>query len=214
MSDERAVREGIVRACRDMLDARLTRGTSGNISVCVPGGMLITPSAVPYASLTPEMLVHVSLDADAPRVGSRPSTEWRMHAAILRSRPEVGAVLHAHPPFATALACVRRAIPAFHYMVATAGGNDIRCAEYATFGTAELAAHVLGALRDRTACLLANHGMVALGTSVERALELAIEVEALAEAYCTALQVGEPVLLGDEEMARVHAAFVGYRIGD
>ena len=215
-----------------MLRRGLTRGTSGNLSVRTPAGMLITPSAVPWEEIAPDQLLELSLqpdDAGAPvvlgqalgrestgRPGThttalRPSTEWRLHARILQSRSEIGAVVHAHPPFATALSCLRRPIPAFHYMVAVAGGHDIPCAPYATFGTAELADAVAETLTDRRACLMANHGMVALGASPAEALALATEVEALAEQYSNALQVGEPVLLSEGEMARVTTAFESYR---
>lgn len=200
---ERLLRETVVRACRELLALRLTSGAAGNISVRFGAGMIISPSAAPYGDLEPDMLQHITLDGE--RVGGvaeqRPSTEWRLHAVLLRTRPEVGAVVHAHPPYATALACLRRPIPAFHYMVAAAGGADIPCSAYATPGTAELASAAMAVLRSRDACLLANHGIVAAGASVERALALAITVETLAEQYCHALAVGEPVLLTAAEMA-------------
>ena len=214
MSEDFGLRLAILQACRGMLAAGLTRGTSGNVSARSGDGMLITPSAVPYTVLEPEQLTYVPLADDTAAVvsaaGLRASTEWRLHAAILRARPEIGAVLHAHPPYGTALACLRLGIPPFHYMVAAAGGSDIRCAGYATFGTPELAAAAVAALEDRTACLLANHGTVALGTTPAQALALAVEVEALAEMYCHALAAGEPVLLGDDEMAPLLQRFRDY----
>jgi L-fuculose-phosphate aldolase len=140
-----------------------------------------------------------------------PSTEWPLHAAILAARPDAGAVLHAHAPFCTVLACLRRGIPAFHYMVAVAGGDSVRCAAYATFGTPELARLALEALDGRNACLLANHGMVAVETAPARALGLAAEVEDLAATYCRTLQLGEPAILSPEEMADVLARFAAYR---
>jgi L-fuculose-phosphate aldolase len=177
--------------------------------------MLITPSAVPFDELQPDQLLRVSLngeDIGVPKTsGLRVSTEWQLHAAILSARPEVGTVLHAHPPYATAVACLRRGIPPFHYMVVVAGGTSIRCADYATFGTPELVSAAVEALEGRTACLLANHGMVALGDSPAQALALAVEVEALSEMYCHALAAGAPVLLYDAEMSRVLAAFDSYR---
>jgi L-fuculose-phosphate aldolase len=211
----------LIRVGRALLERGLTRGTSGNLSARTRAGMLITPSAVPWEALQPDGLLELSLlpdaagdpvvlEASADRL--RPSSEWRLHARILWTRSEVGAVVHAHPPFATALSCLRRRIPAFHYMVAAAGGHDIPCAPYATFGSAELADAVAEALIDRRACLMANHGMVALGGTPADALALATEVEALAEQYCTALQVGEPVLLPEDEMARVSEAFADYRL--
>lgn len=194
----------------------LTTGTSGNVSVrardATYDGMLITPSAVPYAALGPHDVVRMGLEGvvhSAP-TGRLPSTEWRMHAGIFRRRDDVEAIVHAHPPWATALSCLRRDIPAFHYMVAVAGGATIRCADYATFGTEELAEAAVEALGARRACLLANHGIVACGASVEAALDLALEVEALAGQYLRAAAVGEPVLLSAEEMERVLERFASY----
>jgi L-fuculose-phosphate aldolase len=201
--------------------------------------MLITPSGVPWLELTPEMLVELPLDGapgrsaaargGAPEVSVelpldeapaeaaaarpdalRPSTEWRLHARILSARPEVGSVVHAHPPFATALSCLRRSVPPFHYMVAVAGAREIPCAPYATFGTAELAERVFETLGSGRACLMANHGMISIGATPDGALALAVEVEALAEQYCRALQVGRPVLLTDDEMARVERELERY----
>jgi L-fuculose-phosphate aldolase len=199
----------IVLVAREMTSRGLTSGTSGNVSARIEGGMLITPSGIPYDEMGPDDLV--SMGFDGPRSGvRRPSTEWRLHAGILDARPDVGAVVHAHPPHATALACLQRDIPAFHYMVAVAGGDSIRCAPYATFGTRALATHAVEALEGRTACLLANHGLVAAGATAGEALGLAFEVESLAQTYVLALNVGEPVLLGEEEMARVLGQFKGY----
>lgn len=188
----------------------LNQGTSGNISARIGDAMLITPSAFPYEAMEGDDLVTVPLDGTVPSAGAVPSTEWRMHAGILAARPEVGAILHAHPPFATALACLRRGIPSFHYMVAVAGGHDIRCADYATFGTPALADRALAALDGRRACLLANHGIVACGGTPGEALDLAVEIETLATQYHHALTIGEPVLLDGEEMDRVVEAFRTY----
>jgi L-fuculose-phosphate aldolase len=207
---ELALRQEMVRVCRAMNARGVNQGTSGNLSARVSGGMLITPSAMPYDALGPGDLVRLDLEGRVLEGGARPSTEWRIHAAILQARPEAGAVLHAHPPFCTALACLRRDIPAFHYMVAVAGGDSIRCAPYATFASAALAASVRAALEDRTACLLANHGMVALAASPTGALELASTVEALAAQYARALQIGAPMILSAEEMADVRTAFRDY----
>jgi L-fuculose-phosphate aldolase len=219
-----ASREDVVAAGARMLALGLSRGTSGNISVRAGGGMLITPSAIPWQELRPEQLVELALDSETPEPEPRdavsggapappPSSEWRLHAAILRARPDVGAVVHAHPPFATALSCLRRPIPPFHYMIAAAGGDDIPCASYATFGTAALARDTADALRQRDACLLANHGIVAVGRDLAEALWLAGEVETLAEQYCNARQVGEPVLLTSAEMTEALEAFAAYRQG-
>ena len=211
----------LVSAARRLVPLGLTQGTSGNVSARTSRGMIVTPSAVPYDVMEVDDLVEVELDVgseldggtnDAARSvsGRRPSTEWRMHAGILRERPDVRAIVHAHPPFATALSCLRRDIPAFHYMVAIAGGTAIRCAEYATFGTIELARASVAALEHRRACLLANHGIIACGESVEAALGLAVEVEALAGQYARALAVGEPVVLSEAEMAEVLRGFETY----
>jgi L-fuculose-phosphate aldolase len=206
------LREEIIEVGRAMNARRLNQGTSGNVSARVAEGMLITPSAVPYETMLPEDVVCMALDGEVEAGSRQPSTEWRLHAAVLRARPEVRAVLHAHAPACTALACLRREIPAFHYMVAVAGGTSIRCAPYATYGTAALAEAAVAGLEDRTACLLANHGMLALGKTPRKALALAVEVEALAETYLRTLQVGEPTVLSEEEMERVLEAFGGYGV--
>lgn len=202
----------IIDVGRAMNARGLNRGTAGNISARIPGGMLITPSGIPYDEMGPEDLV--SMGFDGPRRGfRRPSTEWHLHAGVLEARPDAGAVLHAHPVFASALACLRREIPAFHYMVAIAGGTSIRCAPYATFGTRTLAQNAVEALEGRTACLLANHGLVAAAAGPREALALAEEVEALAAMYWRALQVEDPALLTPEEMAEVLERFARYGQG-
>lgn len=215
---ESELRQVVVDTARAMNRSGLNRGTTGNISARIADGMLITPSAMPYDAMTPDDLVRMDLDG-AVRDGAgessagTPSSEWRLHATILRARREAHSVLHAHPPFCTTLACLRRPIPAVHYMVAVAGGDTIRCAPYATFGTLELAERAAEALEGRTACLLANHGLVAVGPSPVAALALAEEVEALAAVYWRALQVGEPAILSAAEMAEVEEAWRGYRPG-
>ncbi|WNG22555.1 class II aldolase/adducin family protein [Cystobacter fuscus] len=194
---------------RRMNATGLNQGTSGNLSARVEGGFLLTPSGMDYDTLVPGDLVRMRMDGSYE--GNRePSSEWRIHRDILATRPEVGGVLHAHSMFSTSLACLRRPIPAFHYMVTRAGGEDIRCADYATFGTEELSRHVLVALEGRLACLMANHGMVALGATLAGAFKLAVEVETLAAMYWRALQVGEPVLLEPAEMQRVLEKFKTY----
>lgn len=211
-STDAALREQIVAGCRRMVADGLTRGTSGNISVRTADGMLITPSNVEYATMAAADIVAMSLTGELrDAAGRRASTEWRMHARIQETRADVNAIVHTHSPFATALACMRRPIPAFHYMVAAAGGRDVPCAPYATFGTAELAAAAAAALIDRNACLLANHGVLAIGRSVADALGLALEIETLAQQYSIALQAGEPVLLTDAQMAAALEAFTDYR---
>jgi L-fuculose-phosphate aldolase len=208
-----ALREEVIATALAMNAAGINRGKSGNVSLRLRDGdfdgFLVTPSGLPYADTKPEDIVAVTLAGDAH--GSRmPSSEWRFHRDIYRARDDASAIVHAHSPFATSLACLRRGIPAFHYMVAVAGGPDIRCAPYATFGTQALSDHAVAALAERKACLLANHGMIATGTSLSAALALAVEVETLAEMYWRALQVGEPVLLPAEEMATVLAKFATY----
>jgi len=209
MAEHAALRRAVVEAAGRMNALGLNQGTAGNLSVRVPGGLLITPSGLPYDEMAPADIV--ALDRDGtPHGRLAPSSEWRFHFDIMNARPEVGAVLHAHAMFATTLACLRRGIPSFHYMVTVAGGADIRCAPYATFGTEALSRHVLKALDGRKACLLANHGLVVVGASLKEALRLAVEVETLAAMYWRALQVGKPVLLSKAEMARVLKKFETY----
>ncbi len=193
-----------------MNDLGINQGSAGNISVRVPEGMLITPSGMPYEELVPEDIVVMPWDGKI-KAGSRsPSSEWRFHRDILKQRPEVGAVVHTHAMFCTTLACLGLDIPAFHYMVAVAGGDSIRCAPYATFGSQDLSDRALEALDERQACLLANHGMIALGSDLNKALAMAVEVETLAAQYWRALQIGKPQLLLSEEMAVVLEKFAHY----
>ncbi len=207
---EHKARQSLVDICLAANGSGINQGTSGNASVRWGDGMLVTPSAVPYDELTLDDIVYVA--ADGTPTGRRtPSTEWHFHHDILATRPDADAVLHLHSPAATALSTLRRSIPAFHYMVAIAGGDSIRCGGYATFGTPELSAIAVEALADRTACLLANHGQITIAATPVKALDLAIEVEALADQYLRALSVGPPVLLDEEEMATVLAKFDDYR---
>lgn len=208
-----ALRRKIIRAARSFAAADLGVGTAGNVSVRVRGGFLITPSGVPYADMRPRDLVVLDDDGDVRSGVLKPSSEWRFHRDIYASRTGVGAIVHVHSPFATAIACTRRDIPAFHYMVAVAGGNSIRCAAYATYGSAALSRNALRALRDRHACLLANHGVIATGTDLRAAFDLAIEVEELARQYWLAKQRGRPVLLDAAEMKTVLRKFRDYRRG-
>jgi len=205
---EGALRAQVVETAKRMSASGLSHGRSGNVSARWGDGMLITPSGAAYDTLTPEDIVY--MDANGTPSGGKPSSEWRFHQAAYEARPDAGAVVHCHSRSATALACAHRPIPAFHYMVAVAGGTDIPLAPYATFGTAELAAHVADALRDRKACLLANHGQIAVGADLEAALELAGEVENLAAKYLEVLKLGEPNLLDDAAMAEVLDKFETY----
>jgi L-fuculose-phosphate aldolase len=211
--DERALRESVVATALAMNAAGINRGKSGNVSGRWRDvgfdGFLITPTGVPYEQTMPGQIVAMTLGGEA-RGTLLPSSEWRFHRDIYVARADAHAIVHAHAPFATSLACLHRGIPAFHYMVAVAGGRDIRCAPYATFGTQELSDRAVAALEGRDACLLANHGMIAVGASLAKALALAVEVETLAEMYWRALQVGEPVLLSDAEMDVVLEKFRTY----
>ena len=204
------LRDTLITTARRMSDLGLTPGTSGNVSVRTSHGLLITPSAIPYPELVPDDVVDIRSDGTI-RPGQRtPSTEWQLHRDILAARSDCEAIVHTHSLFCTTIACLRRPIPAIHYMIALAGSDEIPCAEYATFGSPELARNVVNALADGRAALLANHGMVALGDSLVSALKLAAEIETLAAQFWHALQVGTPVILDREELARVRAKFVTY----
>lgn len=205
----RELRASLIETALRMNALGLNQGRSGNLSVRVANGLLITPSGMAYDAMRPADIVEMKADGAATG-GRAPSSEWRIHLDIYAARDEAGAVVHAHPMFATTLACLGRPIPAFHYMVAVAGGRDIRCAPYATFGTPKLSMNALGALADRKACLLANHGIIALGAGLAEALDLACEVETLAAQYWRALQIGKPRILPAKEMARVLKKFEGY----
>ena len=207
---ERGIRMQLMMAARRLAAGGLNNGTAGNLSARQPNGYLITPSAVAYESMGPEDLVFMG-DDWTHSGGQKPaSSEWRLHRDFYRRRPEVHAVVHTHSPYATTLATLRRPIPAFHYEVALAGGHDIRCADYATFGTQQLSEASMVAMEGRRACLLANHGLVAVGNTLEQAVALAEKVEALARMYWQALQIGEPALLDEVEMARVADKFAAY----
>ena len=212
--DDQALRQQLVAVARRMNGTGLNQGTSGNLSVRIEEGILVTPSSLPYEQMEVGDLVALDLSGQPLKEQQRrPSSEWRLHADVLSCRPEAMAVLHCHPIHATALACHDRGIPAFHYMVAVAGGDEIRCAPYATFGTKELSDNVVNALAQRNACLLARHGMVTLGKDLESALRVAVEVETLARMYLQALQLGEPPLLSMQQMQAVHAQFRGLHYG-
>ena len=208
--NEAEARERVVAAARRMRDAGLNPGRSGNASVRFGDGFLVTPSGLAYERMEPKDIVFVDAKGGAAPGPRAPSSEWRLHRDLYARRPEAGGVAHSHSPYATTLACLRRPIPAFHYEVAFAGGSDIRCSGYATFGTQDLSDLALGALEGRRACLLANHGAVAIGVTVEEAVELAERVESLARLYWQALQIGEPVLLDEVEMAQVVGKFRTY----
>ena len=209
---KKSLRQAVVEAARALNALGLNQGTSGNVSVRHGKTMLITPSATPYERMRAADIAEMPLgDDDGAWKGPlKPSTEWRFHRDILRARPEFGAVVHAHPTFCTALAIARRPIPACHYMIAAFGGTDVRCAPYATFGTAALSEHALAALEARSACLLANHGMIACGESLDKALWRAVELETIARQYHHSLLIGGPVLLSDEDIAATAEKFGTY----
>ena len=208
-TDERIARDSVVAAARDLDVQGLNRGTSGNVSVRFRDGLLITPSGLPTARMRPEDIVSMEMDGTHPP-DQKPSSEWRFHRDILAHRPEIGAVVHAHPVYCTAFAMCGRDIPAVHYMIAAFGGPTVRCAPYAAYGTAELSELALAALVDRNVCLLANHGMIAAGASLEKALWLAVELVTLCHQYAVALQVGAPVILSDHEIHATVKRFRGY----
>jgi len=206
---EITLRAEMLATAHKLVALRLNRGTSGNIGVRYGDNLLVTPSGVPVDDMTPEMMV--TLDFSGKFTGeSKPTSEWRIHRDILAARTDVGAVVHTHSTFATTLACLHREIPPFHYMIAAAGGDSIRCAPYALFGSQALSDHALKALDGRKACLLAQHGMIALGRDLNDALAVAEEVESLCEQYWRILQVGEPKLLNSEQMQEVLEQFKGY----
>jgi L-fuculose-phosphate aldolase len=208
-AEERGLRQRLVAAARRMSALGLNPGRSGNLSARVEAGFLVTPSGRAYDAMGGHDMVHV--DGEGTAHGRHaPSSEWRLHRDIYRRFPAAYAVVHTHSPFATTLSCLRRPIPPFHYEVAFAGGEDIRCADYATYGTQELSDRALAALDGRKACLLANHGAVAFGVSLEDACGLMEKVEALARLYWQALQVAEPARLDAAEMARVVEKFRDY----
>ncbi len=209
MSDA-SLRREVIRAAQRTLAAGLTHGTSGNVSARTPGGFYVTPTGVPYDVLEPSDIIELDMDGHVVRGNRRPSSEWCIHRDVYVARDDAGAVVHVHPPFSTTVSCLRWDLPAVHYMVAAAGGSTVRCAAYATFGTEELSRAVLEALEGRLACLMANHGLIALGAELDAALRVAVEIEKVAELYWRALAVGEPVILGDDEMGRVLERFKGY----
>ncbi len=206
---EFAARQSIIEACRSMTRLGVNQGTAGNVSLRWETGLLITPSGLPYDDMGADDIVFMEMDGSF-RHALAPSSEWRFHRDILAARPEVGAVVHAHPIYCTAFAMCGMELKAAHYMIAAAGGPTIRCARYETYGTPELSAAVLEALEDRTCALLANHGMIATGPNLEEALWLAVEVETLARQYAVALQLGTPAILDDAEIAKVVEKFKDY----
>ena len=210
-----ALRTALIAHARRMAPAQLNRGSAGNLSVRAlhagQSGYLITPTGMAYADLAPDDLVFMGLDGHL-HGARKPSSEWRFHHDVYAAHPKAGAILHAHSPFAVSLACLRRDIPPFHYMIARFGGDTLRCADYATFGTQALSDAAIAALQDRSGCLLANHGMLVFGRDPAHALALAVELEELCEQYWRSSQLGAPVLLDSAEMARVQEKFASYGV--
>ena len=210
-TDRTETRQAIIDACLKLNAEGINQGTSGNVSVRVAEGMLITPSGVPYEAMTPDMIQTVPLDGvPQPQGRLKPSTEWRFHQALLAAKPEMHAVVHAHPVHCTALAQNRMAIPPVHYMVAAFGGHDVPLAGYALFGGEELANNVVSAMKGRHACLIANHGATVVGETLDKALWRMGELETLARGYLLSLSVGKPHLLDRFQIEEALDAFRGY----
>jgi L-fuculose-phosphate aldolase len=203
MTDAMTLRRQMVETCRKMNASGINQGTAGNLSVRHGDGFLITPSSMAYDIMEAEDLVEMGWDGTY--VGRRPSSEWRFHRDILKARTDIDVVLHCHSTYATTLACHHKTIPSFHYMTGIAGGNTVRCASYATFGTQALSDAAILALEGRMACLLGQHGQISLGKTLDKALWMATEIETLSRMYVQVLTLGEPPILSDEEMERVIA---------
>ena len=215
-NEETVLRQAIIDGCLRMNAEGHNQGTSGNISARYKDRMLVTPSGVPYENMTPDMIASMEVAGDefAWEGPLKPSSEWHFHRDILKNRPEQGAVVHLHSTFATVLAMARKPIPSCHYMVACFGGNDVRCGGYARYGTPELSKIAVEALEGRTACLLANHGMVAIGSSLDKALWTAVELETLAKQYYHTLLIGGPVMLNDGHIEDTLKGIATYGLQD
>ncbi len=203
------MRAQLLGIAQQLSELGLNKGTSGNVSVRHEDGFLITPSGMDVTEMQTSSMVMMLMDG-TPKSDGKPSSEWRFHRDIYQAKPHVGAVVHTHSMFATTLACLQKDVPPFHYMIAIAGGDSIPCAPYALFGTQALSDAAITALKDRKACLLANHGMIAIGRDLKQALAITQEVETLCEQYWRALQIGEPYLLSKQEMTEVFEQFKGY----
>jgi L-fuculose-phosphate aldolase len=206
----RAAHQRLIAAARRTVELGLNHGTTGNLSVRFGEGFLITPTGMPCDALRTTDLVAMGMDGSLPPGSRAPSSEWRLHRDIYAASPDRQGIVHAHPTFATTLACLRLDLPAVHYMIAVTGGSVVRCASYATFGTEVLSAAAIVALGDGKACLLANHGLLAVGADLAEALRVAVEVEQVAELFWRARQMGDPVILSEAEMAEVLERFRGY----
>jgi L-fuculose-phosphate aldolase len=209
MTDEAQLRQSLVDAARYVETKRLNSGTSGNISLRLDAGMLITPTGIAPGKLDPSAMVEMALDGSWSGT-KRPSSEWNMHAAIYKAFPQANAIVHAHPDHCVALSCLREALPPFHYMIASFGGDDVPCSDYAPFGTEELAQAAVRALAHRNTCLLANHGMIAFGADLASALARTEKLETLVKQYVLAKSAGRPVMLTEEELRVVKARYKTY----
>jgi len=209
---ELSLRRKIIELCLQMNSSGLNQGTSGNISARSGEHMLITPSGVPYNQLVAKDIAKMKIDSEEHEWQGRykPSSEWHFHRAILQSNPNHSAIIHTHSMFATILSIGREDIPACHYMIAAFGGHTVKCAKYATFGTDRLSNNVIQAMKDRSACLLANHGMIAAGADLDSAMWAAIELETLSKQYYFAKQSGNVVVLPKKEMSNVLEKFKDY----
>ena len=203
--------EEVIKYANMLNTENLSALRSGNISIRHDDGFLITPSGVKYSSLKYEDIVFVSLDGKFDEKKKKPSSEWRFHKDIYLNKSEANAIVHAHSTHATAVSTHGKSIPAFHYMVALAGGNDIKCADYATFGTEELSQNIIKALEDRKACLMSNHGQVAFEKNLNKAFELAQEIENICQQYINALKIGNPKILSDKEMIKILGQIKNYK---
>ena len=206
------VRENLLNITNKLLKAGLNHGATGNSSCRDGGDFLITPTGVDSSKLTPDMMVRMNLSdkLSQPESKYKPSSEWQFHQAILEKYPDINAVIHTHSVFASTLSSFGQDIPAFHYMVAVAGGDSVRCAPYAMFGTKELSDNILEAIQDRKACLLSNHGLVAIGKDLNEAFNIAEEVEHLSRLFVEAKKIGEPKLLSNKQMSEVLNRFNSY----
>lgn len=212
LEDTQDLRAQIIAACHAMVDAGLIKGTAGNVSVRVLDGMLVTPTALPYDQLTPDKICKMSVtEPPAPKVRPKPTSEWAFHQSVMRMRPDVVAVVHAHPPYATAIATQRRGLEAVHYMIAAFGGNTVPIVDYNLFGSTALARDVGRAVARRHGCLLANHGALTVGNTLDQALWRMVELEELAKVDTYARMSGTPVVLSEAEIAEVLAAFDSYK---
>ena len=203
--------EEVIKYAKMLNSENLSALRSGNISVRCKEGFLITPSGVKYSMLKENDIVFVSLDGEFKNYKKKPSSEWRFHKDIYKNKNEANAIVHSHSTYATAVAAHRKSIPAFHYMIALAGGNDIKCADYATFGTEELSQNIIKALNNRKACLMSNHGQVAFEKSLDKAFELAKEVENICQQYINALKIGNPKILSNIEMNKILGQIENYK---